>query len=821
MIAVFKKELRSAFSHIYGWIVLGILLFVMGAFFYLYNLTYTSENIVGMISVYTLISAFAIPVLAVKVFPNRRKSNTDAAYHLLPVSSWSVVLGKYLSAFAILSVPNLLSLLLPLVSGFFSVQNHAQSYGAVLAMVLFQSAWLAVCTFISRLLNNRWLAALTCYGVGIVWFLSVSVTFFIPKTTIASFVALSVVIVAIGVCIGFITKRVVFSVVLAGALEAAAVVLLVTGGTAMSGLFEKIVVALSVFNAFDVFTAGIFDLKSILLFVVVTVLFIFLAWRLYEGNYAQRETRMAFSLKRATSLLLAILLIAASMAVCVSASFVPNTLSAFDSTSSRKNSVSAEAKVFLSTVDKDVTVYLLESSGAEDYEFYLEKLASSSPRLTLKKVYYDSDAELFSSFSISYADAINGYVSDDLVLVCGDRRQYISHEELFIYYNSVLYSNYGIETMDYKTLREYESALASMGVSTDVLTESTVPLYFNGDAVICSYIEYIVADVIPTPYYLVGHGEPSLSDSSNPYAELGIPELDISGGIPADASSILINMPTEDISAEEVTLLLEYLKNGGQLTFVTNDENLDMPNLCSVLAAYGLSAKKETVNIYEAAEEEEQEKAEDEENTEENTEENEETEATEEETEEGEEQTQAPAVTDAFIPSINTQNNDIFYYVESYNNFEITLKGTNPIVFDEALVTAAKTVTELPVITTPAGAFLGENYDTQASYAVAYAIDTPEGARLVWFTGGESYNSVTEDSSVLVLMALDWATLKYVSNTGSIPPVIYTQIPVAIESITAPAIGLVLVLAPVAMLVFGIIKVSQRKRGKAVKIELD
>ena len=51
MIAVFKKELRSAFSHIYGWIVLGILLFVMGAFFYLYNLTYTSENIVGMISV--------------------------------------------------------------------------------------------------------------------------------------------------------------------------------------------------------------------------------------------------------------------------------------------------------------------------------------------------------------------------------------------------------------------------------------------------------------------------------------------------------------------------------------------------------------------------------------------------------------------------------------------------------------------------------------------------------------------------------------------------------------------------------------------------
>jgi hypothetical protein len=70
-------------------------------------------------------------------------------------------------------------------------------------------------------------------------------------------------------------------------------------------------------------------------------------------------------------------------------------------------------------------------------------------------------------------------------------------------------------------------------------------------------------------------------------------------------------------------------------------------------------------------------------------------------------------------------------------------------------------------------------------------------------------------------MALDWATLKYVSNTGSIPPVIYTQIPVAIESITAPAIGLVLVLAPVALLVFGIIKVSQRKRGKAVKIELD
>ena len=82
---------------------------------------------------------------------------------------------------------------------------------------------------------------------------------------------------------------------------------------------------------------------------------------------------MPISIKKATSLFLAVVLVTLSLCVTVVAAMVPDTALTYDISGSKRSTVSKEAKDFLKTVNKEVTIYLLESTKIENYELYLEE----------------------------------------------------------------------------------------------------------------------------------------------------------------------------------------------------------------------------------------------------------------------------------------------------------------------------------------------------------------------------------------------------------------------------------------------------------------
>jgi hypothetical protein len=499
-------------------------------------------------------------------------------------------------------------------------------------------------------------------------------------------------------------------------------------------------------------------------------LFLFLTWRRYQLGYEHEKARFCLDIRRATSAAMALVIVASSLALTSAAAVVPERFTVADATLTRKHSVSGEAKDFLSGIDKDVTVYLLESTNIPEYEAYLDKLAATNPRIRLEKIYNAVSPEFYSDRGIS-TDSIS---ANSLVVQCGERVSYISYHTLFFYSNEEL----GVDNMSYSQYQYYLSMFSSNAQYASYLQSLLygTTVYIDADAVICSHIEYVTKDIIPTNYYLTGHGEVSVLDASCAYSGLGLEQLDISDkDVPADAASILVNMPTSDLSADERDRLLAYLSTGGQVTFVTGEANLDMPNLCAVLAAYGMSAEKGTVKqgivVVEGEDKE---------------------------------------YLSEFEPKLHTDN-DVLYNADSASGFIPSIKDANAITVDES---AVPNMTVIPLLSSTSDSYKGENTDTLASYTLACAVDTPEGARVAWFTGGEAFNQPRSDSVAVVPYALSWTSMEYESNTGNITAALYTPATAQGDSFLSDVVVFVLLALPVGVGIFGAVVLNKRKKRK-------
>ncbi len=764
MKSIFKREFFSAFRRLYGYITVGAMLLASAIIFKAYNLTYTTESIASVCAGMSIVSALVIPVIAVNAFPSRRKSDTDGVYSMLPVRSRDVVLGKYFAALAVAELPNAVMACYSVFAGFFGETDHIASYNALLGLVLFEAAWLAVCMFIAKLSRSRAVAYCICYVTAVLWYFLGIANVIIPTARLASLIGFAVLILITGALILLVTKKLAAALAHCTVLTVLLAVCYAVFPESFAGLLEAFIGELSIFSHCNSFMYGLFDVEGIIFFLAVTALFVFLTWRSYERKYLRKDKKPCLSLKKITGVGLAVLLVAMTAAAACAAAVVPNRFTSLDATAAGKSSVSSEAKAFLAELDKDVTVYLLEPTGDEAYELYLSRLAASSEKISLKKIFYADTPEFYTDRDIN----TSSISANSLVIECGDSFNYLSYYNLFVYSNATL----GATDMTYSEYVYYRQLFAS---STDyyeyyysLIYDTTV--YFNADYMLCLYIEYTSADIIPANYYLTGHGEVSLSDTSGAYYGLGLIELDISeNSIPRDAASIFINMPTEDFSDAERLLLLEYLAQGGQLTFVTNEDNLDMPNLCAVLAEYGLSAKKGSV-------------------------------CENEESEDGE----TSDVTSELMPSVDVSN-DILYSA----SLSPAVKDANAITVDE---TAKDYMTVIPLMSTSSEAFIGDG--EPASYTIACAVETPDGAKLVWFTGGESYNVRSGDAATAVQYALGWVTLTYESEVGDVPASVYGIPTEEITSGGASFLSFVLIFVPIVIMGAGGIIYYARRKAK-------
>ncbi len=749
---------------LYAYMTVGVIAIAGAIFLILGNLAYSSDSILSVLSNMSLVIALILPVTAVNSFASKKR-DTDAIYDIMPLGTADIVVGKYLSALSQTLIPTLFMVVLfPLAASLFSQSfDMAVTYSSGVAFVFFCAALLAVYFFVAARAKNRIRAYIYCYIIAVLWYLGGIALSAIPLTPLVSFICFAVVALLACVALYLLLRRIWFSVALLAVLEGAFTALYLLRPEIYVRAFETVCARFAIFTCFDRFVCGIFDIRTIASFVAIALTFVLLAVRRYAQRYDAAPKKEGLRISGMTSRAVVPLVLAVAVLFTVGVGAVPNKYAMLDATDGGKNSVSDKAREYLVGLDEDVTIYLLEPTGlAPNYEMYLEELVSCSPRLTLEKIYYANTPEFYSERGLS-TDSIS---VNSLVIESGDSAQYLSYLGLFTYTNETLgFSEISITEYNY-----YYQMFTSNSAYADYMSaiEYDTKMYFCGDSAILGYIEYVTADIIPTQYALTGHGESGSDDEQSPY--YGIPTVDLSvGDIPADASSILINMPTRDVSETEKQALLEYLERGGQLTFITDEEVFDMPNIMAVLASYGMSAQKSFVKT-------------------EITDENGKT-----------------VKTSELVPVIETDN-DILYALDG-TKLSATVKNANAIQRD---ATVRENLLHYPLVTFTDG----DSESASFTSILACAAETDSGARVVWFTGGDSYNDVENEACAAAVYSLYWTSMQYTTDVPEIPSVMYQSAMSKVESGSATAIGVLLVIVPVAFMGLGAVMVYRRKKAR-------
>ena len=277
MIAVLKHELRNYFHSFTAYVFGAFLLAIVGIGAMLYNLQAAVSNFEYVLSFGTIIFVVIVPILTLRVIAEERKQKTDQLLYSLPISTVKVILGKYLALLVIYLIPLAIISIYPLIFAQFGDVYLPTSYGSLVAIFIMGAALVALGVFISSLTDNQGLAA----GIGIAVILfnyySVSLSEYVSSTAFGSAIALSVLALLLGVIIRYLTRNEQLASGISLILLAVITATYFLNPTAFEGLLPNIMRQLSLFDRFNTFVSGVFDLTAIFYYVSVIVFFLFLS----------------------------------------------------------------------------------------------------------------------------------------------------------------------------------------------------------------------------------------------------------------------------------------------------------------------------------------------------------------------------------------------------------------------------------------------------------------------------------------------------------------------------------------------------------------
>ena len=101
MKAIAKRELRSYFSSPIGYVCVAVLLMLYGYYFYQVLMLRSSSYISSVYSTMFIWSMMIIPIITMRSFSEEMRNKTDQALLTAPVGVTSIVMGKFLAAFAV------------------------------------------------------------------------------------------------------------------------------------------------------------------------------------------------------------------------------------------------------------------------------------------------------------------------------------------------------------------------------------------------------------------------------------------------------------------------------------------------------------------------------------------------------------------------------------------------------------------------------------------------------------------------------------------------------------------------------------------------
>ena len=276
MIAVLKHELRSAFNSLTVYLFCAALLCIVGVGAMIYNIQASVANFEYALNYISIVLVVIIAVLTMRSFAEERKQKTDQLLYSLPLTTWQIVGGKYLSLVAMFFLPMAIIAVYPLIFAQYGEVYLPGAYGSVFAFFVMGAALIAIGMFISSLTDNQGFAAGLGIAVILLNYFSVSLAEYVSSTATGSAVTLFVLSGLLGWVIKCLTGSENLGYGMGIGLMGITTAVFILDSDTLEGLLPGIMRKLSLFSRLDTFVNGVFDLTAVVYFLSVAAFFLFL-----------------------------------------------------------------------------------------------------------------------------------------------------------------------------------------------------------------------------------------------------------------------------------------------------------------------------------------------------------------------------------------------------------------------------------------------------------------------------------------------------------------------------------------------------------------
>ncbi len=229
MFAIFKRELKAYFTSPLGYVFLAIFYAFSGLFFYIFSLSVGSTDISSVFLMMFMVLMVFVPLLTMRLLSEDKKQKTDQLILTAPVSLLSIVMGKFLAAYAIFAIGVAVMPVYGFVMSTFATVSWLPVWGNTVGLLLLGGIFVSIGLFISSLTENQMIAAIGGFFINLMILLMNTLKSALPN-----------------------------------------------------GFLQDVLSSISVYSRYSEITSGIFSLSSLIFFVSVIFIFLFLTVRVLE-----------------------------------------------------------------------------------------------------------------------------------------------------------------------------------------------------------------------------------------------------------------------------------------------------------------------------------------------------------------------------------------------------------------------------------------------------------------------------------------------------------------------------------------------------------
>lgn len=391
MLAIFKREFKSLFWNITGWLFIGITLALFGLYFFVYNLSYGYPYISYSLSAIAFLFMVTVPILTMRVLAEEKHAKTDQLLLTAPISVGKIVLGKFLALALVYTICIGVICVAPLVLMIFGEVPLAETYVGILGFWLYGLATIAIGTFVSSLTESQVISAVVSFGLIFVGYMMSSICSVISSS---------------------------------------------------GNLLTKILGCYDLYTPLDDFFNGTLSVTGIVYYLSVIALALFLTEQMIQKRRWTISRNMISTSVFSTGMIA--IVVALTVVVNLIASALPETYTQIDATSQKLYSITEDTEKYLDTLRDDVTLYVMVNKNSKDdnVDRTLQKYASASKHVKVKYV----DPNVSPTFASKYTDS--DVTSNSIIVVCGDRSKVIDYNSDIYEYSYDSSYNYSVTGYD-------------------------------------------------------------------------------------------------------------------------------------------------------------------------------------------------------------------------------------------------------------------------------------------------------------------------------------------------------------------------------------